>query len=151
SEDLIQAAEVAIPSELPRLIALMDSADENAVTPYLRRVIETTKDEEVLIVCLKSQHVPGDLDLLTPLTKSPSWQIRAQIARVLGEKISPGQEHLLISLLKDKVWWVRYRAAESLSRLKFFSRDELWRLRFSVGDQFAQDILDQVVAEKRLT
>lgn len=150
SEGLIQAAVIAIPSELPRLIALMDSADATTVTPYLRRVIQTSKDEEILIASLKSQHVPKDLDMLIPFMKSPSWQIRTQIARVLGNEISRGQEHLLISLLSDEVWWVRYRAAQSLARLPFFSHDELWRLRFLLTDQFAQDILDQVVAEIRL-
>ncbi len=150
SEGLLQAAEIAIPSELPRLIALMDAADASAVTPYLRRVMETSKDEEILIACLKSAHVPSELDVLTPFMKSTSWQIRTQIARVLGTKVLRGQEHLLISLLSDEVWWVRYRAAQSLARLPFFSQDELWRLRFLLSDEFAQDILDQVVAEKRL-
>lgn len=150
SQGLIDAAVIAIPSELPRLIALMDAADASTVTPYLRRVIQTSKDDEILIACLKSKHVPGELDVLTPFMKSASWQIRTQIARVLGEKITRGQEQLLISLLSDEVWWVRYRAAQSLARLPFFSHDELWRLRFLLSDQFAQDILDQVVAEIRI-
>jgi hypothetical protein len=82
--------------------------------------------------------------------KSDSWQVRTQIARVLGIAISPGQEHLLISLLSDEVWWVRYRAGRSLARLPFLSTDELWRLRSLLTDQFAQDILDHVVAELKL-
>lgn len=150
TEGLLEAAEIAIPSDFPRLIALMDAADSSAVTSYLHRVMQTSKDEEILIACLKSKHVPGDLDLLTPFMNSSSWQIRTQIARVLGAKISRGQEQLLISLLNDDVWWVRYRAAQSLARLPFFSHDELWRLRFLLTDRFAQDILDQVVAETRV-
>lgn len=150
TEGLVQAAEFAIPSELPRLIALMDAADANTVASYLRQLMQTSKNEEILIACLKSRHVPGDLDILTPFMKSDSWQIRTQIARVLGAKISRGQEQMLISLLNDEVWWVRYRAAQSLARLPFFSRDELWRLRFLLTDRFAQDILDQVVAETRV-
>ncbi len=150
TEGLLKAAEVAIPSELPRLIALMDAADSNALKSYLRREIQTSVDDEILIACLKSRHVPGELDILTPFMKSDSWQIRTQIARVLGDKISRGQENLLISLLNDEVWWVRYRAAQSLARLPFFSHDELWRLRFLLTDRFAQDILDQVVAETRV-
>jgi len=150
SEGLIQAAEIAIPSELPRLVALMDSADSSIVTPYLHRLLETSKDEEQLIACLKSQHVPKDLDLLTPFMNSPSWQVRTQIARVLGDAVSRGQEHLLISLLADDVWWVRYRAGQSLARLPFFSHDELWRLRLLLTDQFAQNILDQAVAEMKM-
>jgi HEAT repeat protein len=144
---LLQAAEIAIPSELPRLIALMDAADPPTVTPWLQRVMQNSRDEEILIACLKSRHVPGDLEILTPFMTHPSWQVRTQIARVLGTKISRGQEQLLISLLADKVWWVRYRAAQSLAQLPFFTRDELWRLRFLLTDRFAQDILDQVVSE----
>jgi hypothetical protein len=149
AEGLLQAAEIAIPSELPRLIALMDAADSDAVTSYLHQLIRTSREEEVLIACLKSRHVTSDLDVLTPFMNSTSWQIRTQIARVLGTCISRGQEQLLISLLSDEVWWVRYRAAQSLAQLPFFTHDELWRLRFSLDDRFAQDILDQVVAEAR--
>ncbi len=98
TEGLLEAAEIAIPSDFPRLIALMDAADSSAVTSYLHPVMQTSKDEEILIACLKSKHVPGDLDLLTPFMNSSSWQIRTQIARVLGAKISRGQEQLLISL-----------------------------------------------------
>jgi hypothetical protein len=150
SEGLIQAAEIAIPSELPRLISLMDSAQPAIVTPYLLRMVQTSRDEEVLVACLKSRHVPRSPDALAPLVKSDSWQVRTQIARVLGIAISPGQEHLLISLLSDEVWWVRYRAGRSLARLPFLSTDELWRLRSLLTDQFAQDILDHVVAELKL-
>jgi hypothetical protein len=149
AEGLLQAAEIAIPSELPRIIALMDAVDSPAVTSYLDQLIRTSKDEEVLIACLKSRHVTSDLDILTPFMKSTSWQIRTQIARLLGTCISRGQEQLLISLLSDEVWWVRYRAAQSLAQLPFFSHDELWRLRFLLNDRFAQEILDQVVAERR--
>ena len=149
AEGLLQAAEIAIPSELPRLIALMDATDSPAITSYVHRLIRTSNDEEVQIACLKSRHVTSDLEVLTPFMNSGSWQIRTQIARVLGKCISRGQEQLLVSLLSDDVWWVRYRAAQSLAQLPFFSHDELWRLRFMLDDRFAQDILDQVVAEDR--
>lgn len=149
SEGLVQAAEIAVPSELPRLIALMDSADATIMTQFLRKLLRSSRDEEALVACLKSRHLPKDLDLLTPLMKSSSWQVRTQIARALGGLVSRGEEHLLISMLSDEVWWVRFRAAQSLSRLPFFSYDELWRLRFLLTDRFAQDILDHVVAEKK--
>lgn len=150
TQGLIQSAEIAIPSELPRLIALMDSAEPEMVKPFLRRTLTTSKDEEVLVACLKSRHVPRELGLLTPFMKNDSWEIRTQIARVLGATITQGQEQLLISMLSDEVWWVRYRAGQSLAHLPFYSRDEMWRLRFLLTDAFAQDILDQVVAEMGL-
>ncbi len=150
SEELVQAAEIAVPSELPRLIALMDSADATMMTRFLRRLLRTSRDDEALIACLKSRHLPKDLELLTPLMKSSSWQVRTQLARALGSIISRGEEHLLITLLSDEVWWVRFRAAQSLALLPFFSNDELWHLRFRLTDRFAQDILDQVVAEQKM-
>lgn len=150
SDGLVQAAEIAVPSEVPRLIALMDSADATKVTRFLRRLLRTSRDEEVLVACLKSSQCPKELNLLVPLLKSPSWQVRTQLARALGGMVSRGEEHLLISLLSDEVWWVRFRAAQSLASLPFFSHDELWRLRFLLTDRFAQDILDQVVAEQKL-
>jgi HEAT repeat protein len=82
--------------------------------------------------------------------KHASWEVRTQIARVLGKAISRGEEHLLITLLSDKVWWVRYRAGQSLAALPFLSSEELWQLRYSLSDEFAQDILDQVVAEMKI-
>ena len=150
AEGLIQAAEIAIPSELPRLITLMDSAQPGLVTPYLLNLIRSSKDEEILIACLKSRHAPKNLDAIVPLMKHASWEVRTQIARVLGKAISRGEEHLLITLLSDKVWWVRYRAGQSLAALPFLSSEELWQLRYSLADEFAQDILDQVVAEMKI-
>ncbi len=150
TQGLIQAAEIAIPSELPRLISLMDAAQPAAVTPYLLGLIRSSKNEDILIACLKSRHVPRNLDTIVPLMSHTSWEVRTQIARVLGKAISPGEEHLLITMLSDKVWWVRYRAGQSLARLPFLSSDQLWHLRYSLVDEFAQDILDQVVAEMKI-
>ena len=150
SEGLVQAAEIAIPSELPRLITLMDCTDTMIVTEFLRKLVRTSRDSETLVACLKSPQLPQGLALIQPLMKSASWQVRTQVARMLGKLLSPGEEHLLISMLSDKVWWVRFRAAQSLSALPFYSRDELWRLRFLLTDRFAQDILDHVVAEKKV-
>lgn len=151
SEGLIQAAEIAIPSELPRLIALMNAAHPAAAEPYLLGLTRSSQHEEVLIACLKSRHAPKHLDAIAPFMSHTSWQVRAQIARLLGDAMRPGDEHLLISLLSDKVWWVRYRAGQSLAQLQFLSQGELWQLRDTLTDAFAQDILDQVVAEKKMT
>ena len=104
----------------------------------------------MLVACLKSRHLPKNMGLLTPLTRSSSWQVRTQLARVLGSIVARGEEHILISLLSDDVWWVRFRAAQSLTRLPFLSNDELWRLRSMLNDPFAKDILDHVVADEKL-
>ena len=150
SEELVRGAGIAMPAELPRLIALMDSADATLTEGFLRALLRTSKDTEVLVACLKSRHLPNNLGLLTPLARNPGWQVRTQLARALGSMITRGEEHILIALLSDDVWWVRFRAAQSLARLPFLSNEELWRLRSMLNDRFAKDILDHVVADEKL-
>lgn len=150
SEELVRGAGIAMPAELPRLIALMDSADATLAKGLLRALLRTSKDTEVLVACLKSRHLSKDLGLLTPLARSTSWQVRTQLARALGSIIARGEEHILIAMLSDDVWWVRFRAAQSLARLSFLSKEELWRLRSILNDRFAKDILDHVVADEKL-
>jgi len=103
-----------------------------------------------LVACLKSRHLPKNLGLVTPLTRNSSWQVRTQLARALVNMITRGEEHILIAMLSDDVWWVRFRAAQSLARLPFLSNEELWRLRSMLNDRFAKDILDHVVADEKL-
>jgi HEAT repeat protein len=150
SEELVRGAGMATAAELPRLIALMDSADATTVEAFLRTQLRTCTDKETLVACLKSRHLPKNLGLLLPLTKNSNWQVRTQLAKVLGGVISRGEEHILIGLLSDDVWWVRFRAAQSLARLSFLGNDELWRLRSMLNDRFAKDILDHVVADEKL-
>ena len=151
SQPLVSAMDLTPPDDLPRLITLMDCATAAVVTPELRRLLESSSDEEVLVACLKSDHVARDRTLLANLARHRSWQVRTQAARVLGQIASRGDEKLLTSMLSDPVWWVRYRAAQALAALPFLSQDDLWRLRFLVTDKFAQNMLDQVVAERRAT
>lgn len=150
SEELVQGAGIAMPSELPRLIALMDSADATLAAGFLRTLLRTSKDAEVLVACLKSRHLPNNLGLLTPLARNKSWQVRTQLAKALGSIVAPGDEDILLALLSDDVWWVRFRAAQSLARLPFLSSEQLWRLRATLNDPFAKDILDHVVADEKL-
>lgn len=149
SRPLATAIDFATPAQLPRLISLMDCANAEIVAPQLLRLLEISDDHEILVACLKSVHAPRDPALLSGLARHSSWQVRTQCARLLGLVANPGDETLLIPLLADPVWWVRYRAARALAELSFLSRDDLWRMRFLLTDRFAQNILDQAVAERR--
>jgi HEAT repeat protein len=144
---LVAAAETAPAATLPRLIALMDAANADAVGPVISRLLDRSQDPETLIACLKSRHLPLDRRHLPALLGHHSWQVRTQAARVMGRIGSRGDESMLIPLLSDPVWWVRYRAAQSLAQLPFLSRDDLWRLRGNLRDPFACDMLDQVISE----
>ena len=115
SEELVRGAGIAMPTELPRLIALMDSADENLAAGFLRTLLRTSTDTEALVACLKSRHLPKNLGLLTPLAKNPSWQVRTQLARALGSILTKGDEHILIGL--NRWGFPRDRKSDSRFRL----------------------------------
>ena len=53
----------------------------------------------------------------------------------------------LVWLMGDSVWWVRYRAAQALLKLKGMTRPQVQAIRETLGDKFARDMLDQAVAE----
>lgn len=149
SSQLAAAADRTPPEELPRLVALMAAAASHAAMPRIRELLEISENQEVLTACLKSVHVPPDRELIARFTRHPSWQVRTQAARSLPGAARRGDEKLLIQMLTDPVWWVRYRAAQSLVALPFLSNDDLWRLRWSLEDKFAVNILDQVMAERK--
>ncbi len=56
----------------------------------------------------------------------------------------------LVALLSDPEWWVRYRAAQALAKLPFLTEEKLQSLCEVQTDQFAREILAQVMAERRL-
>jgi HEAT repeat protein len=56
----------------------------------------------------------------------------------------------LIPLLSDKEWWVRYRAAQALSRLPSMRSPRLKSIQAKQPDPFARDMLAQVIAEIEL-
>lgn len=145
---LAAAIDDTAPEHLPRMLALLDRAESPAVVPRIQALIERGAEDEILIACLKSAHVPRNRSLLAGLTRHPSWQVRTQAARAFALAARPGDEKLLVALLSDRVWWVRRRAAEALAGLPFVSREDLLRSRASVSDRFGQNMLDQVIAER---
>jgi len=149
SAQLAAAVDLTPPDQLPRLVALMAVARSDDALPRIRELLEMSENEEVITACLKSVHVPPDHELIARFARHASWQVRTQAARALLRAVRPGDEKLLVQMLADPVWWVRYRAAQSLVALPFLSNDDLWRLRWTLEDKFAVNMLDQVMAERK--
>ena len=57
---------------------------------------------------------------------------------------------ILIALLSDAQWWVRYRAAQALARLPSVDVPKLESIQAAQSDRFARDMLSQVIAEVHL-
>jgi hypothetical protein len=67
------------------------------------------------------------------------WEMRAVVATALGSFDIAADEETLIRLLCDREWWVRYRAAESLSQAADTS--QLMKRAELTGDRFALEMI----------
>ncbi|MGH7337231.1 MAG: HEAT repeat domain-containing protein [Myxococcota bacterium] len=77
--------------------------------------------------------------------------VRKNLAVACGRLGGLGEVKLLLWLLADPVWWVRYRAAQALLKLKGMDRDKLAEIRGSLSDPFARDMLAHATAEAALS
>jgi HEAT repeat protein len=81
---------------------------------------------------------------------SADADIRESLAKACGRLGGLEQVDLLLRLLSDRVWWVRYRAAQALLGLKGMDSARLATLRDGLADRFARDMLEQARAEAEL-
>ena len=96
-----------------------------------------------LLVVLDPALLPG----LAHHAKSGDAEIRKNFAQLCGQLGDLGQADLLVQLMSDTVWWVRYRAAHALLKLKGMDDERLDGIRSSLDDRYARDMLDQARAE----
>ncbi|WP_164932003.1 HEAT repeat domain-containing protein [Janthinobacterium sp. 17J80-10] len=101
-----------------------------------------------LIAALRNASGPETLAEVRTLLAHDDWQVRLQAAKALGRLGSRNDAALLVPLLQDAHWWVRYRTAQSLLELPALSAGDIATLRASLSDRFARDMLAQVMAEK---
>jgi HEAT repeat protein len=87
------------------------------------------------------------LSALRPLARSPDFVVRKNLATAFGRLGGLEDAATIVELMSDKVWWVRYRAAQALTMLRGMTRERLAAVRASLTDRFARDMLDHVTAE----
>ena len=76
------------------------------------------------------------------------WEMRAVVATALGAFPTQDSLDTLIRLLCDREWWVRYRAAESLTGAQ--DKDALLRRVEQTGDQFALEMMRFALDREKL-
>ncbi|MEN6636802.1 MAG: HEAT repeat domain-containing protein [Clostridiaceae bacterium] len=69
----------------------------------------------------------------------PRWEMRAVVATALGAFSEQDNDAALLKLLCDREWWVRYRAAESLT--KALDTKALMTRVEKTGDKFAAEMM----------
>ncbi len=145
---LVQAIRIAKPRQVRRLINFLDLANAAEGSQVMREIMSVSRDQQAIATCLRIMKDPRDLDMVRSQTVNPIWIVRVQAAAALGRMGMEEDKARLIRLLVDPQWWVRYRAATSLSQLPFVSIEELRRIQAEQADRFAIDMLGQVLAER---
>ena len=84
-------------------------------------------------------HCEPAIPQLVASATDPRWEMRAVVATALGAFGESGNEDTLIKLLCDREWWVRYRAAESLTKASD-SKALMARVE-KTGDKFAVEMM----------
>ncbi|HQU83466.1 MAG TPA: HEAT repeat domain-containing protein, partial [Pyrinomonadaceae bacterium] len=116
----------------------------------INRILNESKQTEVIIACLRLVNSDYLLPHVRELMKSERWEIRMQVALTLGRLGHEEDVDLLIHALNDLDWWVRYRAACSLVTMPGMTEEKTAELAETLPNQFARDILQQVLSEIRL-
>lgn len=132
----------------PRLLRLLELTHLGAATATARQILEHTGDAAVIAAALRLLRDPQDLPLLRRFCKHADWAVRVQAAHALGRIGTAPDRALLLGMIGDSNWWVRYRAAQALAALPFVNLAELNTLRQISADRMVADMLTQVIAER---
>lgn len=130
-----------------RLIGFVGAADAVALQPVMVQRLRHSRDPQMWADVLRHVHDPAHLGLVRQSCAHKIWFVRVQAANALGRMGGPEDVALLLHMLGDDQWWVRYRAAEALLKLPFLKKDELYA-RVREAGTAALAVLEQVAARE---
>ncbi|MBI5108905.1 MAG: HEAT repeat domain-containing protein [Rhodocyclales bacterium] len=133
-------------AEATRLLPLLDVVPGADRWPLLAPRL-ATEAPDTLVAALKAVADPRALADVRRLAGHAAWPVRAQAATTLARVGKEDDLALLQTLLADREWWVRYRAAAAMLRMPGVTREWLGALAAGATDRYAADMLRQVMAE----
>ncbi len=136
-------------AQLIRLLPLVTVVDGRTAEGVLAGLLSASGDVDVLAAALKRVESPGLLPHVRRACSHAEWAVRTQAAAALGRIGERPDREALLRLLCDASWWVRYRAAQALLSGRFGAPAEIAALAVGLGDRFARDIVEHVLAEVR--
>lgn len=150
SEPLARATLLVPADQVPRMLRFLELAHPHSAVPVVRQIAAESDGQETITACLRIFQDPEDLSTVREFLKDERWPVRLQAAICLGRIGTQEDVSRLAHACGDQEWWVRYRAAQSLADLPFLSHTELLALSKSHQNDFARDILRQVIAEREV-
>ncbi|SPP64945.1 HEAT repeat domain-containing protein [Nitrospira lenta] len=152
AQALGEAAVIAEPRIAARLIRFLPSIKSHRALPLIRPLLTRQPlHEDVLASCLVlfgQCSDPRDLPIVRQYSAHSTWFIRVQAATALGKMGVEEDAAILIGLLNDEHWWVRYRAAEALSVMPTMTDDKLALLVQTLPPGEERRILTPFVAKR---
>ena len=134
---------------LNRIVKLARFGHRDRIATIVRGWLGSSDEMEVLIAGLDYVEDDSDLPWAKGAAKHTEWRVRMAAAKALGRIGGRGELAVLLELLRDPIWWVRYHAAQALTHLHGLEPHELDTLRENARDAFAADMLSQALAERR--
>jgi HEAT repeat protein len=144
---LLEATAETRATHLTRTLRLIEAL--HLTLPHATIVALLQQDNvETVIAALRITNDAGLLAQVRPHLQHSDWRVRLQAAKALGRTGEHADVNRLVPLLADSEWWVRYRTAQALVGMSFFSLSEADMLRNNLSDRFARDMLAQAIAER---
>jgi HEAT repeat protein len=134
---------------LERAIKLARFGHRHRIATIVRGWLSSSDEPEVIAAALDYVEDASDLPWVRGAAKHGEWRVRMAAAKALARVGSRSELAVLLELLRDPVWWVRYHAAQALTSLHGLDPGELEMLREGTRDAFASDMLAQALAERR--
>ena len=139
------------PAKIPPLLPWLSHVDavlgSEVATELLRRHPD---DLHIIAAALLVLLDPAVLPEIRRFGDSADPDIRMNLALALGRLGDLAETELLTKLMGDRVWWVRYRSAQALLRIRGMTDERLEAVRAHLTDPYALDMLKHVRAEERL-
>jgi hypothetical protein len=114
------------------------------LTPFL----SSEQHIEILIAALRLVQGEQGTEAVACHAQHADWRVRVQVARALGRIGGLMHQPVLLGLLTDKQWWVRYRSAQALWQMPGMRDDQLLAKVLVTNDRYALRMLDAVRSEK---
>ena len=147
SEPLYRHIRSAADEDAAYLLQFAEIAEFDVRDALAVEILRSAGSAELLAAALRAATGHAPVPRLDELLAHPAWYVRMQAAKLVGRMRPSAGAARLEKLLADEEWWVRYRAAKALVQLPGVSKPNLERIRASLNDHSAREILDLAVAE----
>jgi HEAT repeat protein len=137
-------------SGLDRVVKLARFGERSRVAPIMRGWLSASDNPDIIMAALEYVDDERELPWAKGAATHAEWRVRMAAAKALGRIGAASELNTLLDLLRDPVWWVRYHAAQALTRLHGMTPDELRLIREKARDSFAADMLAHALAEMPL-